>query len=160
MGNEPQPSQQNHTQAPQRQEGESAPWVGVLILVALGIYVVILGFITVDQWFDLEYFPKELEKRALVQLAKFKSTDEVEFAEAQKELLNIEDFVTVPMLIRRLKSDSPVVRRRAYDTLKKISEGLQSATEAPLFDPDAAVAERKAAVAQWKDWAKVNRTKL
>ena len=152
MSDEAQAPQQ--AQASQGNGAEAAAWVGVVILIGLALYVVALGVITADQWFGLEWFPKALEKDALLCLDKFETKDEAEFATAQKELMDIEDFVTVPMLLRRLKSSSTVLRARSYDTLSKIAERLK--VPGPAFSSDAPADQRAAAVKAWREWAETN----
>jgi len=137
---------------------------GEIILAVLFLYVIALGVVTYDTVFNEppHWFPPKLEKQAIKALEKFRSTSAEEQRKGQEELLNIEDFVTVPLLVHYLRDDNPQVRKLVFNSLDKIAARLQRGTPPPevLFREDSTVAQRRANHQAWKSWMKQNEERL
>lgn len=82
-------------------------------------------------------------------------------AEARARLADeIEDWVTIPILVRYLDHGSPRLRREAFGILKAVAEKFWNdppfsrwkAENCFGYDPDAPAAARQEAVRRWKAW--------
>jgi len=118
-----------------------------ILLAALVLYTVALAVAVGDEIFHLGFFPTDMERQARTIIEEFDDPDPgVRSAAVERLFQQIEGFVAVPELIRALGSPSPQRRAVANDCLKRL-------THADLgFDPNAAPAEREAAIAAWRAW--------
>ncbi len=84
-------------------------------------------------------------------------------SEARSRLADeIEDWVTIPILVRYLDHENPRLRREAFEILKKVAGKFWS--EPPFsrwktensfgYDPDAPATVRREAVRRWKAWVR------
>ena len=126
-----------------------------ILLAAVVLYTLALGVAVSDDVFHLGLFPTALEREALGHIRQFDSEDAAaRKAAADKLIAEVDGFVAIPELIRALGDSSPRVRETAYGCLRRL-------TKADLaFDPDAAPADRRAAIAKWRKWWDENKDKF
>jgi len=123
-----------------------------LLLVAAVLYTVALGVAVCDDVFHLGLFPTAFEREARDHIRQFGSDDEAaRRAAADKLVGEVDAFVAIPELIRALSDASPTVRALAAECLRRLAKA-----DLP-FDPNAAPAERRAAIARWRQWWGKNR---
>lgn len=123
---------------------------GEILLGALVLYVIVLGVATIDEVFDLGYFPPPLEKQVIAVVDRLDTADERVRADVEQRLEELEDFVVIPVLIRTLSSSSVNLRKNAGLCLRNltgVSHGYQY---------DAPKAKRKLAIKKWKQWWREN----
>lgn len=140
-------------------------YTGEIILGVLFLYVIALGVVTYDEVFNEppKLFPPPLEAEVLSHVRKLTSQSAAERDEAQAKVLDIEDFVTVPVLIHYLTDKNVVMRRMALDTLERIGQRLQGATPLPppVPDPDNAPLDQwRRSQREWRRWMKENEQRL
>jgi len=138
-------------------------YTGEIILAVLFLYVIALGVVTYDEVFNSppHLFPPPLEKEVIQNVAQFTSSDSQVRADAQQKVLNIEDFVTVPVLIHYLTDKSPEMRKMALDTLERIGQRLQGHTQLPPSPPaTASPADWEKVKQDWRRWMKENEQRL
>ena len=118
-----------------------------LLMLAFALYTVALGVAVLDEALHLGLFPTDMESHARVLIEEFDSRDpQARAATVARFFQEIEGFVAVPELIRALGAASPQRRAVANDCLKQLTQSDQG------FDPHAASADRKAAIARWRAW--------
>jgi len=123
-----------------------------LLLAALVLYTIALGVAVCDDVFHLGLFPTALEREARGFIAGFDDPDEATRREAAEKLAKqVDAFVAVPELIRALGHASPTVRGLAAECLRRLTK-----SDLP-FDPAAPPAERRAAIARWRQWWRENK---
>jgi hypothetical protein len=138
---------------------------GEIILAVLFLYVVALGVVTYDELSSPPHlFPPPLERQVIDAVKKFSSTASGEAQKAQAEVLNIEDFVTVPVLVYYLGGSDLQTRKITADTLQQIGDRLQSQggtpPPVPQFKPDGSSEERSAGQQRWRKWMAENQDRL
>jgi hypothetical protein len=139
-------------QPPARRRGFFQRHRARILLAAVVLYTLALGVAVSDDVFHLGLFPTALEREALDHIRQFDTDDAAaRRAAADKLIAEVDAFVAIPELIQALGDSSPRVRGTAADYLRRL-------TKADLpFDPDAAPAERRAAVAAWRQWWRENK---
>ncbi len=126
-----------------------------LLTVGLVLYTIALGVAVCDDAFKLGLFPTALEREARGHIRQFSSEDPAARREAADRLVRqVDAFVAVPELLRALGSESPRVRQTAIECLRRITKADVA------FDPAAAPAERRAAIAAWRRWWRENRDRF
>ncbi|MBM4042608.1 MAG: hypothetical protein FJ290_29315 [Planctomycetes bacterium] len=126
-----------------------------ILLTALVVYTLALGVAVCDDVFHWGIFPTALEREAQGHIRQFDNENEAaRKAAADKLAAEVDDFVAIPELIRALGDSSLWVRQAAADCLRRL-------TKADLpFDPAAAPAERRAAIARWRQWWRENKDRF
>jgi len=126
-----------------------------ILTVGLVLYTLALGVAVCDDAFHLGLFPTALEREARGYIRQFDSPEESVRREAADKLVKtVDSFVAVPETIRALGSSSLSVRQTAIECLRRMTKA-----ELP-FDPAAPAAERRAAIAHWRQWWRANRDRF
>jgi len=140
---------------------QNVKYKGEIILAVLFLYVVALGIVTYDEVFRKppHLFPPPLEKEVINAVKQFRTEDPAAREKAQQTVLDIEDFVTVPVLIHYLTDKNLQMRETAADTLDKIAQRL-GVERPPAFQADGPPSARAEGKRLWTQWMKKNNKKL
>jgi hypothetical protein len=119
------------------------------------LYVVVLGFLTVDEVFNLGWYPTKLERRVNALIADLGSSEESGRRVARESLQKSEAFVVIPALIRALGSPDDRTRGEAAGLLRSLTTEHLSG-DLMGFRADAPERERRAAQDRmWTWWERV-----
>jgi len=147
---EPPKSASPAPEAPSVCHGLQANRATAFLAVAV-LYVVLLGFLTVDEVFDLGWYPTKLERQVNAQIADLGSPEESRRRAAKETLAKSEAFVVVPALIRTLGSPDDRTRGEAADLLRSLTTEHLSG-DLMGFRPDEPEGDRRAAQDRLRSW--------